>query len=73
MWNFLDRAELARQAACERRRHLGDHDANDMAFAMKLADRFEAHAAELEYRWLTLPPPSGPARPRRLWFISDRR
>jgi hypothetical protein len=61
MWNFLEQAGAARQIACEIRRHVPEYDPMDMVTVMKQAERFEARAAELEYRWLTLParPPQG--------------
>ena len=55
MWSFLEQAGAARQFACEIRRHVPDVHAVDMATALKTAERLEARAAELEYRWLTLP------------------
>jgi hypothetical protein len=55
MWNYLEQAGAARQIACEIRRHVPEYDAMDMVTVMKQAERFEARAAELEYRWLTLP------------------
>ena len=57
MRDFLEQADAARRTANEIRRHIHDHEAYDRVIAAKHSERLDARAAELEYRWLTLPPP----------------
>jgi hypothetical protein len=73
MWSFLEQAGAARSTACEIRRHLWDVHPEDIASAARIAERLDARAAELEYRWLTLPPPQTRSRPGRSWFTYSRR
>ena len=56
MRSFLEQAFLSRQTASEIRKHAPDRETPDLILALKLAERLEARAAELEYRWLTLGP-----------------
>jgi hypothetical protein len=72
MRGFLEQAGTARQTAGEIRRHLADLGASEVNIARKLADRLEARAAELEYRWITLPVPAK-AEPTRPWSMYWRR
>jgi len=66
MRDFLEQADAARRVANEIRRHIHDHEAYDRICAVKLSERLDARAAELEYRWLTLP--RKPIRRLRIWF-----
>ena len=61
MRSFLEQAFSSRQTASEVRKHALDRETTDLNLALKLAERLEARAAELEYRWVTL----GPAPKRR--------
>jgi hypothetical protein len=73
MRGFLEQAGTARQSAGNIRWHLADFSAPELSTAVKLAERLEARAAELEYRWLTLPsspPNAGTTRP---WLMYWRR
>jgi len=54
MWGFLERADVARHAASDIRRHLEDHRASELGDALKHSERLDARAAELEYRWMAL-------------------
>jgi hypothetical protein len=54
MRNFLEQADASRQAASEIRRHATDLEVPEPIMALKLAERLEVRAAELEYRWLTI-------------------
>jgi hypothetical protein len=56
MRNILEQAGAARQAASEIRRHMTYPGGSDTPLALKDAERLEARAAELEYRWLIIPP-----------------
>lgn len=67
MRDFLEQAGDARRSANDIRRHLQEHEAADRGFAAKQSERLDAHAAELEYRWLTLRRAPGVAGPRWLW------
>ncbi len=61
MRSFLEQAYSSRQMASEIRKHAVDRETPDLFLALKLAERLEARAAELEYRWWTI----GPAPKRR--------
>jgi hypothetical protein len=61
MRSFLEQAFSTRQTASEIRKHAPDRETPDLILALKLAEKLEARAAELEYRWWTL----GPAPKRR--------
>lgn len=52
MWGFLERADVARHAASDIRRHLYDHRASELGDALKHSEQLDARAAELEYRWI---------------------
>jgi hypothetical protein len=72
MRGFLEQAGTARQTAGEIRRHLANLGASELNTARKLAERLEARAEELEYRWITLPAP-GKAEPTKPWLMYWRR
>ncbi len=73
MRGFLEQAGTARQSAGNIRRHLADVPAPEQSTALKLAERLEARAAELEYRWLTLPSSPTNTLATRPWLMYWRR
>jgi hypothetical protein len=54
MRSFLEQASASRQTATGIRKHASDPETSDFLVAFKLAERLEARAADLEYRWLTM-------------------
>jgi hypothetical protein len=54
MRNLLEQADASRQTASVLRRQAPDLEVQELIVALKLAERLEARAAELEYRWLTV-------------------
>jgi hypothetical protein len=58
MRNLLEQADASRRTASELRRHATDLEVPELIVTLKLAERLEVRAAELEYRWLTIGSPS---------------
>jgi hypothetical protein len=54
MRNLLEQADASRQMASVLRRQAPDLEAQELIVTLKQAERLEARAAELEYRWLTV-------------------
>ena len=54
MRNLLEQADASRQTASELRRLATDLEVPDLIVTLKQAERLEARAAELEYRWISI-------------------
>ena len=54
MRNLLEQADASRQTASELRQRATDLEVPELIVTLKLAERLEGHAAELEYRWLAI-------------------
>jgi hypothetical protein len=54
MWTFVEQAGVVRETATGLRRHSEHLPGDEIFTTLKLADRLEALAEALEYRWFTV-------------------